>query len=128
MAKARTADEAALDALIPADRRADYQRGVDALVARNQLIGLLEEARQAEGTTKRALAERAGLEEASVRRMLTAKTANPTAETAFRLLAALSIRLEAQLPSGERIRLVDPKRRRGGMKAEAKARSHAVAA
>lgn len=112
MAKERTPHDAALDALIPADRREGYNRTVEMLVARNELLGLLEEVREAEGTTKRELAHRAGLEEASVRRLLTAKTANPTTETAFRIIAALGIKLEAILPGGQRVRIVNPPRRK----------------
>ena len=129
MAKQRTPHDAALDALIPADRRERYNRTVEMLVARNELLGLLEDVREAEGTTKRELAHRAGLEEASVRRLLTAKTANPTTETAFRMLAALGIKLEAVLPSGQRVRIVNPpKRRRQPIKAKAPRKRHAVAA
>jgi transcriptional regulator with XRE-family HTH domain len=112
MAKERTTHDAALDALIPEDRRDEYKRRVEMLVARNQLIDVIETCRKKEGASKRVLAERAGLDRASVRRMLTAETANPTAETTFRLFSALGIRLEAVLPGGERVRIVDAPRRR----------------
>jgi hypothetical protein len=41
-----------------------------------------------------------------VRRLLTSKTANPTTDKAFRLMAAMGIGLEATLPAGERVELV----------------------
>ena len=80
---------------------------VQALLARNALLTALETARTEQGLTKAELASRAGLEASSVRRLLTSKTANPTTENAFRLMAAMGIKLEATLPTGERIELVD---------------------
>lgn len=58
--------------------------------------------------TKHALAERAGLDASSVRRLLTSEIANPTTENAFRLMAAMGISLDATLPTGERVQLVSP--------------------
>ncbi len=58
--------------------------------------------------TKRALADRAGLDASSVRRLLTSATANPTTDNVVRLMAAMGITLEAKLPTGERVSLVDP--------------------
>lgn len=80
---------------------------VQALLARNALLTALETARADQDLTKAELASRAGLEASSVRRLLTSNTANPTTENAFRLMAAMGIKLEATLPSGERIELVD---------------------
>jgi DNA-binding phage protein len=106
MAKARTTHDAALSALIPPEEKAAYDRRVKALVARNKLLTTLESAREAEKISKKTLAERAGLDASSVRRMLTAETANPTTENAFLLLDAMGIRLEAVLPSGSRVFLI----------------------
>jgi len=129
VAKERTTHDAALDVLIPEDRRDEYKRRVEMLVARNQLVEVIEECRKKEGATKRDLAERAGLDRASVRRMLTAKTANPTAETTFRLFSALGIRLEAVLPDGGRVRIVDaPRRRKRRPSAKRRVRPRTVAA
>jgi transcriptional regulator with XRE-family HTH domain len=72
------------------------------------MLTLLEATREAQGMTKRALADRAGLEASSVRRLLTSTTANPTTDNAFRLMAAMGIALEAKLPSGETVELVAP--------------------
>jgi DNA-binding phage protein len=85
-------------------------RSVQALHARNALLTMLEQTREQQGITKRTLAERAGLEASSVRRLLTSETANPTTENAFRLMAAMGITLEATLPTGERVQLVTPSR------------------
>ena len=86
----------------------EYVRRVEALRSRNALLTLLESAREQQGMTKRALADRAGLDASSVRRLLTSATANPTTDNAFRLMAAMGITLEAKLPTGERVSLVSP--------------------
>lgn len=96
----------ALAALIPSDERADYDRRVKALVARNRLLATLESVRESEKISKKDLADRASLDASSVRRMLTAETANPTTENAFLLLDAMGIKLEAVLPSGSRVDIV----------------------
>jgi ribosome-binding protein aMBF1 (putative translation factor) len=103
MTKARTAHDAALAALIPPEERANYDARVAALVSRNQILQVIETARAAEGISKKELAQRAGLEPSSVRRMLTARTANPTADNVFRLLKAAHVKVEAELPSGTRV-------------------------
>lgn len=41
-----------------------------------------------------------------MRRLLTAKTANPTSENVFRLMGALKIHVEAGTPSGKRVPLL----------------------
>jgi ribosome-binding protein aMBF1 (putative translation factor) len=103
MAKSRTAHGAAVAALIPAEEREAYQARVAALVSRNKILQIIETARAAEGISKATLAHRAGLEPSSVRRMLTAKTANPTSEHVFRLLVAARIRIDAKLPTGAHV-------------------------
>lgn len=107
MAK-KTADDAAMHLLFSESEREAHAMAVQALLARNALLTALETARAEQGLTKAELASRAGLEASSVRRLLTSKTANPTTENAFRLLAAMGIKVEATLPTGERIDLVDP--------------------
>jgi DNA-binding phage protein len=106
MAK-KTADDAAMELLLSESEREAHAMAVQALLARNALLTALETARAEQGLTKAELASRAGLEASSVRRLLTSKTANPTTENAFRLMAAMGIKLEATLPTGERIELVD---------------------
>ena len=104
----KTADDAARKLLLRSDdERQAHAMAVQALVARNALLTALEAARAEQGLTKAELASRAGLEASSVRRLLTSKTANPTTENAFRLMAAMGIKLEATLPTGERIELVE---------------------
>lgn len=107
MAK-KTSDIAARELLLSASEREAHAMAVHALLARNALLTALETARAGQGLSKAELASRAGLEASSVRRLLTSKTANPTTENTFRLMAAMGIRLEATLPTGERIELVDP--------------------
>jgi DNA-binding phage protein len=102
----KTAHQAAINALLSEDERAEHTRRVQALQARNAMLTVLETTREAQGMTKRALADRAGLEASSVRRLLTSTTANPTTDNAFRLMAAMGIALEAKLPTGERVELV----------------------
>ncbi len=104
----RSAHQSALDTLLPEFERAEYARRVQALRARNALLTVLETAREQQGITKRTLADRAGLDASSVRRLLTSEAANPTTDNAFRLMAAMGITLEATLPTGERIQLVNP--------------------
>jgi plasmid maintenance system antidote protein VapI len=104
----QSAHQSALNALLSEPERAEHDRRVEALRARNALLTVLESTREQQGITKRALAERAGLEASSVRRLLTSQTANPTTDNAFRLMAAMGISLEATLPTGEHVQLVSP--------------------
>ena len=106
MPKKVTTHDPALAALLSESEQEDYERAVTVLLARNALLELIESVRESEHVSKQELADRAGLDAASVRRMLTAKTANPTAETALRLLAALKIKLVAEKPSGDRVAIV----------------------
>jgi ribosome-binding protein aMBF1 (putative translation factor) len=95
--------------LTPAEQ-AEHASRVQALLARNALLTALESAREQQGMSKAKLAERAGLEASSVRRMLTSETANPTTNHAFRLMAAMDVALEAILPSGERVAIIPRQR------------------
>lgn len=100
------ADQAAVNALVPAKDRASYEAKVAALLARNTMLELIEKQRGECHMSKKELAERAGLDASAVRKLLTAKTANPTSENFFRLMGALGIHVEAVTPSGQRISLV----------------------
>lgn len=104
--KKRSANDAAVTALIPDEEHGDIDLRVKTLLARNALLRLIESTREEEHLSKKALAQKAGLEESSVRRLLTAETANPTSENVFRLMGALGIHVEAVTPSGRRIPLV----------------------
>lgn len=108
----KTADAVANELLLSETERDAHARAVQALLARNALLTTLEAARSEQGMTKAALATLAGLDASSVRRLLTSKTANPTTDNTFRLMAAMGIKLEATLPSGKRIELVGADRRR----------------
>jgi chorismate mutase len=107
MAK-KTAHVVAEELLLGDTERETLAQTVNALRSRNALLTALESSRAAQGITKARLAERAGLDASSVRRLLTAKVANPTTDHAFRLLAAANIAVVATLPSGARIILVEP--------------------
>lgn len=103
MAHTKTADDVITESLVPAERRKAFQARVSELAAHNQMLAAIEEGRRIQDISKRELAELAGLNASSVRRMLTSETSNPTTNNAFRLFAVLGIRLEATLPSGERV-------------------------
>jgi DNA-binding phage protein len=104
----QSAQLSAVNALLSEPERTEHARRAQALRSRNALLTVLESTREQQGMTKRALAERAGLEASSVRRLLTSETANPTTENAFRLMDAMGISLDATLPTGERVQLVTP--------------------
>lgn len=106
MAKAKTAHDIALRALISPSEKEEFDRSVMALLARNQFLEIIEEARANEQLTKQELAERAGLDPASVRRLLTSKTANPTSDTIVKLLSALHVKLVAEIPDGKKFSIV----------------------
>ena len=101
-----SADQAAVNALVPEQDRASYEAKVAALLARNRMLELIETQRGECDMSKRELAERAGLDPSAVRRLLTAETANPTSENVFRLMCALDIQIEAVKPDGERVSIV----------------------
>jgi DNA-binding phage protein len=104
----QSAHQNAVNALLSEPERAEHARLVQALRSRNAMLTVLESTREQQGMTKRALADRAGLDASSVRRLLTSETANPTTDNAFRLMAAMGISLDATLPTGERVQLVSP--------------------
>ncbi len=106
MAPKRTPHDTAISTLIPPDELPGYQRRVQSLIARNQIVGAIEDARKEAGLSKTGLARLAGLDESSVRRLLTARTANPTAEVLIRLLAATHVRVQVTLPSGAELNVV----------------------
>jgi transcriptional regulator with XRE-family HTH domain len=103
----KTAHDLIRESLIGDENQAVYEQTVQSLLARNALLELLETSRAAAGISKSELAKRAGLEASSVRRLLTSKTANPTTDNAFRLMAAMGIQLEATLPTGARVPIVE---------------------
>jgi DNA-binding phage protein len=92
--------------LVPAEGREAYAARVQALVARNAALSIINSQLAEAEMSKATLARKAGLNESAVRRLLTAETANPTSDNIFRLMSALGIKLEAVTPSGERLALV----------------------
>jgi ribosome-binding protein aMBF1 (putative translation factor) len=105
-ARKKTANKVITESLVPEERRAAFQARVAELAAHNQMLAAIEEGRQILDISKKELAELAGLNASSVRRMLTSETANPTTNNAFRLFTVLGIKLEATLPSGDRVGIV----------------------
>lgn len=102
-APAPTAHDVISDNLVPAARRAAFGARVSDLAAHNRMLAAIEEGRRLQEISKKELAEQAGLNTSSVRRMLTSETSNPTTNSAFRMFAVLGIKLEATLPSGDRV-------------------------
>jgi plasmid maintenance system antidote protein VapI len=102
----RSPHDAALDALLSPLERETHDRRVEALLARNKMLQALEAGRREAALNKTRLAELAGLDASAVRRMLTAQTANPTTDNAFRLFRAMGAQVDVTLPSGERYNLV----------------------
>ena len=77
-----------------ADEVAVYERERAVLAVIGDVLSRLDSERERQGITKTALAERAGLGTASVRRLFTqAAGANPTLETIARLAAELGLRV-----------------------------------
>jgi len=77
-----------------AEFEAEYQRARDEIGVVDELIRALEEARIEADVTKAELARRIGSKPEVVRRLLTAKQANPTLRTVVGLASALGLRLE----------------------------------
>jgi hypothetical protein len=106
MAKPESAHDAILQGLLSPSEQEEHGRRVRSLVAKNELLRVIDAARVQQHITKKSVAERAGLDPSMVRRLLTADVANPTIDSAFRLLDAVAVHLEAVLPSGERVPLM----------------------
>lgn len=106
--KARTFNEAAVDALIPAERRAAHEARVAELVARNALLVEMERERERVGMSKTELAHRAGLEPSATRRLLNSDDPNPTTSTLLRMAAVLGIGLDLVRPDGDRVHVLAP--------------------
>ena len=106
MSRRLSAHQAALASLLTPEERADYRRRRQALLSRQRSLEVLEIARTQGNLTKKALADKAGLDPSSVRRVLTAEAANPTAENMFLLMGAAGVKVEAVLPSGKRVSIV----------------------
>jgi ribosome-binding protein aMBF1 (putative translation factor) len=104
--KLASADAAAMTLLVPEQDRAAFDRHVVAAVARNAALQVIDDTREEEHLSKKALADKAGLEASVVRRLLTSETANPTTENVFRLMSALGIHVVAKTPSGKEVALI----------------------
>jgi ribosome-binding protein aMBF1 (putative translation factor) len=98
----RAADAAAIEALLPSaeSRQAMHARAVS-LMIRNAMLEAIDRERERAAVSKKDLAERAGLDYAAVRRLLTTNDSNPTLGTVAQLLAASRIRLQLVTEAGD---------------------------
>ncbi len=81
------------ETLLKTDReRAKYREFRDELIEISRLIGLIDQAREKQGLTKKQLADLAGIEPANVRRLLT-NPKNLSILTLLRLTRALKLNL-----------------------------------
>lgn len=103
----RSADDAALDALLDADARTALEARTVALMIRNAMLRAIETERERAGVSKKQLAKVTDLDYAAVRRLLTAEDANPTLDTVARLLAATHIRMQLVTETGDIVAIPD---------------------
>lgn len=79
------------DSLLKTDRdRNKYREFRDELIEISRLIGVIDQAREKQGLTKKQLADLAGIEPANVRRLLT-NPKNVSLATLLRLTRALDL-------------------------------------
>lgn len=76
----------------PRDRD-EYERELREIVALRKILQQCEAERERVGLTKAALAQRVGMNPASIRRLLTAEGSNPTLKTILGILAALDLEI-----------------------------------
>ncbi|MFN8632729.1 MAG: helix-turn-helix transcriptional regulator [Chloroflexota bacterium] len=74
--------------------RAEYERSRDSIIAMRRLLQAIDSAREEAGLSKSDLARRIGASPATVRRLFTSPTANPTLKTVVDLFGALDLELE----------------------------------
>ena len=73
------------------ENREVYDRTLSETVALRKILQQVESARASEGISKAELAQRAGINPASIRRLLTSETANPTIKTMLGVFDALGL-------------------------------------
>jgi DNA-binding phage protein len=73
------------------ENREVYDRALSETVALRKILQQVESARVSEGISKAELAQRAGMNPASIRRLLTSETANPTIKTMLGVFDALGL-------------------------------------
>jgi len=76
--------------------REQYENAKRELMLTRQMLMQIDEQRRAAGLSKAALARSIEANPATLRRMFTAPTANPSMRTVFRLLVALGMELEVK--------------------------------
>lgn len=75
------------------EERAEAERDFHEIVALRKILQQCEAERERAGLTKAALAQRAGMNPASLRRLLTAEGGNPTLKTMLGILEALDLEI-----------------------------------
>lgn len=78
------------------ETRQEMEINTRALISTSNLLNQLDQLREEQGLTKKELANLAGIEPASVRRLLSGQSPNPTLNTVMKLLAALDSSLSIQ--------------------------------
>jgi DNA-binding phage protein len=73
------------------ENREVYDRTLSETVTLRKILQQIESARASEGISKAELAQRAGMNPASIRRLLTSETANPTIKTMLGVFDALGL-------------------------------------
>ena len=76
--------------------RERYERKVKSIVAVRRLLQLIDAERERIGLTKSALARKIGVSPATVRRLFTSPTSNPTLKTIVDLFIALDLEFEVR--------------------------------
>jgi len=86
--------------------RAAFALSLHTIASIDDVVNGIDERRRKAGLSKAALARRAGMRDAAVRRLFTASDTNPTLRTAATLAAALGLRLTVEpMARGERVEI-----------------------
>lgn len=76
--------------------RERYERKVKSIIAVRRMLQLIDAERERAGLSKSALARRIGVSPATVRRLFTSPTSNPTLKTIVDLFIALDLEIEVR--------------------------------
>lgn len=101
------------------EARREYERAYREATLINQIIQQCEEEREKARMSKAELAERAGINYASIRRLLTAEGSNPTFKTMLSVFDALDLEFSLKPRSRHKRRISIPQRRVGSSRVKA---------
>jgi ribosome-binding protein aMBF1 (putative translation factor) len=82
--------------------RERYERKVKSIIAVRRMLQLIDAERERAGLSKSALARKIGVSPATVRRLFTSPTSNPTLKTIVDLFIALDLEIEVRPRDGMR--------------------------